>query len=557
MQDDATPNRHSQTARATSLVISTLAFFKMIRQGTLPSDKWRDVDLDMTQYDHLFHSTRIPKLHKADEFVQKQSATHLVIMAGGQVYWFHVLSADGETCLPPETIASNLRTILHDAASTPPGIAQAQALGAVTAGGRDEWAALRSKLESDAANAESLQVIDSALFVLNLDAQTPKTLTEASVNFLGGVSAFDSACGSQKGSCLNRWYDKTVQLIVCANGMAGVNFQHSHVDGHTVLRYASDIITDSILRFAQSIRGGLPSILAPLAHGAVGQSPAPQKIVWRLDAGDKLVIKQAEATLGDVLKQVEIEALEFQSFGSRAIKTAAMSPDAFVQAGIQLAYYRVYGTLGNTYETVMTKFFQHGRTEPVRTSSTAMLRFVQTACEEGAPAEEQLAALKAALKEHSARTKVAAAAMGGERHLFALHCIARQLCAAGSTGAMPAPALPALFTGKAWSALNTNTLSTSNCGNPSLRLFGFGPVAPQGFGIGYLIKEDGIQFCISSKCRQTSRFCSTLQRALGDMMRTARACSTTSPTAQVGSIPLGSVSLASFSESLDTTPDMQ
>ncbi len=553
LQDDATPNRHSQTARATSLVISTLAFFKMVRQGTLPSDQWRDADLDMSQYDHLFHSTRIPQLHKADTFKQSSNSTHIVVMASGLVYWFHVLSEDGETCLPPETIASNLRNILHDAASTPHSNAQAQALGAMTAGGRDEWAALRQKLQGDPANAESLQLIDSALFVLNLDDQTPKTLTDASVNFLGGVSDFDPACGSQKGSCLNRWYDKTVQLIVCANGMAGVNFQHSHVDGHTVLRYASDIITDSILRFAQSIRGGLPSILASLSHGSTGFSPAPQKIVWRLDAADRLTVKQAEATLCDVLKQVEIEALEFQSFGSRAIKAASMSPDAFVQAGIQLAYYRVYGTLDNTYETVMTKFFQRGRTEPVRTYSSAMMRFVQAAVDvdEGAADQEAaLSAMRAALKEHSARTKVAATARGGERHLFALHCLAKQQGGKGG-------GVPALFQGEAWKRLNTNTVSTSNCGNPSLRLFGFGPVAPQGFGIGYLIKEDGIQFCVSSKCRQTSRFCATLQRSLRDMMRLARASSAPSPTAQAGSVPLGSVSLTAFSESLDTTPALR
>ena len=30
-------------------------------------------------------------------------------------------------------------------------------------------------------------------------------------------------------------------------------------------------------------------------------------------------------------------------------------------------------------------------------------------------------------------------------------------------------------------------------GNPALRLFGFGPVVSDGFGIGYIIKEEGLQ----------------------------------------------------------------
>jgi len=52
--------------------------------------------------------------------------------------------------------------------------------------------------------------------------------------------------------------------------------------------------------------------------------------------------------------------------------------------------------------------------------------------------------------------------------------------------------MPAIFTDHGWSLLNTSILSTSNCGNPALRLFGFGPVAADGYGIGYIIKDDGI-----------------------------------------------------------------
>jgi carnitine O-acetyltransferase len=57
--------------------------------------------------------------------------------------------------------------------------------------------------------------------------------------------------------------------------------------------------------------------------------------------------------------------------------------------------------------------------------------------------------------------------------------------------------LPAIFIDHGWSVLNTSILSTSNCGNPALRLFGFGPVAADGYGIGYIIKEDGISMSAS------------------------------------------------------------
>ena len=73
---------------------------------------------------------------------------------------------------------------------------------------------------------------------------------------------------------------------------------------------------------------------------------------------------------------------------------------------------------------------------------------------------------------------------------------------------------PEIFKSAAYKTLQTTILSTSNCGNPSLRMFGFGPVSEWGFGIGYIIKDDGLQFCISSGHRQTGRFVHTIRNYL-------------------------------------------
>ncbi len=40
---------------------------------------------------------------------------------------------------------------------------------------------------------------------------------------------------------------------------------------------------------------------------------------------------------------------------------------------------------------------------------------------------------------------------------------------------------------------------------------------PDGFGIGYLIKNDGVQFCVSSFRRQTMRFLELLSMSLNDL----------------------------------------
>lgn len=88
----------------------------------------------------------------------------------------------------------------------------------------------------------------------------------------------------------------------------------------------------------------------------------------------------------------------------------------------------------------------------------------------------------------------------GCRHLYALYCMHQRQMTGNldpspddpipSNGAQKS--LPAIFADPGWNLLNTSILSTSNCGNPALRLFGFGPVAADGYGIGYIIKENGI-----------------------------------------------------------------
>ena len=72
-------------------------------------------------------------------------------------------------------------------------------------------------------------------------------------------------------------------------------------------------------------------------------------------------------------------------------------------------------------------------------------------------------------------------------------------------------------------------LSTSNCGNPSLRHFGFGPTSGEGFGIGYIIKDDSISICASSKHRQTKRFVDSLESYLVEIRRILRATQTKTP----------------------------
>ena len=81
----------------------------------------------------------------------------------------------------------------------------------------------------------------------------------------------------------------------------------------------------------------------------------------------------------------------------------------------------------------------------------------------------------------------------------------------GHIGPAPPQQMPAIFADGGWDKINNTILSTSNCGNPSLRQFGFGPTSGDGFGLGYIIKDDSISICASSKHRQTKRFVDAIE----------------------------------------------
>lgn len=435
-----------------------------------------------------------------------------------------MLDSKNRPMMNDREILANLQAVVADADKIPIDETSKNAVGILTTENRKIWSNLRNELkDSNRHNAKCLAIVESALFVVCLDDSEPADLGELCGNFLCGGYRLEH--GVQVGTCTNRWYDK-LQIIVCSDGEAGINFEHTGVDGHTVLRYAADIYTELVLLFAKSINPSTPSLFqakaSPFAKGSkTPREPDdveyevdtnPKKLEWRLTPALRMGVRFAETRISDLICQNDSKALEFRGYGANFIKRHGFSPDAFVQMAFQAAYYNLYGRVESTYEPAMTKQFLHGRTEAVRTVSKQSVKFVETFCSETASPAEKIAALREACKRHGQLTKEASMGEGQDRHLYALNSlIQRDVCQALAKGEKP-PNVPAIFQDSGYSTLGSSVLSTSNCGNPALRLFGFGPATPEGYGIGYIIKDEGISVCMSSKHLQTRRLLKTLQR---------------------------------------------
>jgi carnitine O-acetyltransferase len=156
-----------------------------------------------------------------------------------------------------------------------------------------------------------------------------------------------------------------LQIIVCANGTAGINFEHTGVDGHTVLRFAADVFTEGLMLMARSINPAAPTLfhakLSPHAksykakrkpnsapHSEAQEEineidssldTTPKKLEWQLVPELRAGIRYAERRISDLICQNDCQELEFRGYGKEFITKHGFSPDAFVQMAFQAAYF--------------------------------------------------------------------------------------------------------------------------------------------------------------------------------------------------------------------------
>jgi carnitine O-acetyltransferase len=247
----------------------------------------------LAQFRALFGASRVPQQLKDTISVDGKS-NHVAVMCCNQLFYFQALwPQDGDVAVDEGDIGDILQAIsihahkLHNHNNSPStednkttSDKSLSALGVLTSLGRKQWATAREEMiaYSPTKNTEGFKIVNSALFVLVLDDYIPKNKHEVAANMLHGSYELSSEqitsteVGDynkeyQSGSCTNRWYDK-LQIIVTADGGAGINFEHSAVDGHTALRFVSDVYADTVISFAQSITklvnahdGTIPSVI--------------------------------------------------------------------------------------------------------------------------------------------------------------------------------------------------------------------------------------------------------------------------------------------------------
>ncbi|XP_034386773.1 carnitine O-palmitoyltransferase 2, mitochondrial-like [Cyclopterus lumpus] len=490
---------NDQLVRATNVVCSAVRFMKTLQTEFqepevlhlnpsesettrftpwVPSSLSRP--LDMSQFVHLFNTTRIPK-RRRDELFTNEKAKHLLVMRKGNMYVFDIVDRDGNLLKPAE-IQSHLKYILSD-----PTPAAAFPLGVLTSENRDVWAGLRDKLIA-AGNAEDLQSVDGALFCLSLDDESMRDNIHISHNMLHG-----DGC--------NRWFDKSFTVILTKDGQAAINFQHSWGDGVAVLLFINEIFKDTTER---------PLVNPGSAAAAVDSASAVRRLKFNLDSELENGIRKAKEYFDSTVSTLTIDAMQFTKGGKAQLKKSKISPDAVAQLAFQMGFLRQYGQTVATYESCSTAAFRHGRTETIRPATIHTQRCSHAfVLQPGQHSVEQLQAmLTECSKYHGQLTKEAAMGQGFDRHLFALRYLANS----------KNEPLHSLYTEPAYAAINHNILFTSTLTSPALSFGGFSPVVPDGFGVVYGVHDNRIS-CIATSylTRNVHEFVQCVHKSLEDI----------------------------------------
>jgi hypothetical protein len=441
-------------AKMAGLFLSAfLKWCHKLRTGQMDAEK----GADMSQFFTQLGTARIPKpVQDVLEFAP--DSRHVVVIHEGKFFKAEVISADGKH-VSAAGLENMLQSIINGYKDAPK-----VEVGLMTGEEREWWAKERKALEESPVNAASLKDIDSALIVIVLETAEPQTHNDVCRVGLLGTS--------------NRWFDKH-ELIVNKNGVMGCFFEHSHSDGMTWIRWMGECWNS--MHGQKTGYNPLPDV--PTTENF----PAPQVLKWDLKPATLEAIAYAKKGVEDAVANVDLFSLEHKTVNRETLKDWKVAPDGAVQVVYNLAHTKVHGYHPAVYESCSTRVFFHGRTETIRASTPEAKAFIEAFLNPKASDKEKWQKYQLAATNHGQRAKEAAQGQGVDRHMMSLGLMAG-VC--GITH--PLFSDPKYKMGKTW------RLSTSNLTVPYVSYFTFGPVIPNGYGIGYSILPDCLQINITS-----------------------------------------------------------
>ncbi|OBT81690.1 Type I Iterative Polyketide synthase (PKS) [Pseudogymnoascus sp. 03VT05] len=423
----------------------------------------------------LFGTTRLPK-HGQDKMVTNVGSDHMVAMHRGHVY--KVLLAEGGENLSYQKLKATFEKILETEKED-------SWLGILSADDRNEWAKYYEILESQSeTNKEFLDVITEAAFVVNLDDATPEGPHERVRHFM-------------QGDGFNRWNDKALEFIVCANGISGTFVEHSMIDALTLTRLQTTI--------KEAIESHSPD---PEVNGHVSTSDITlQEIICTSTPEvDDRILQIRERFLSDTANN-EYADIVHTAFGKQYLMSHGYPIKGTFDVLLQLAsYYFHDGHNPASWEAVSMSHFHKGRPDIVQVVTPLVASFCSHAEDENISLKDRKESFLEAANDYSDNIRKAG---GGKCYVRTLLAMERAI---EEDDDVPALLRNQLFFKTLEPAIMTS--ATDGLSPES----GFFLRETSNFWMTYYVTEEGGHVSLTGGHGRASRFAECIKRA-GETVR--------------------------------------
>lgn len=190
-------------------------------------------------------------------------------------------------------------------------------------------------------------MIESALLVICLDDDTPRTPTERCNQFFFGDPS-------------NRWSDKTLQFSVCRNGVSALLTQVGAIHALSVRRF-NHFLTQAILDDATSNFNHPNESPSALATKNDNDLFVVEEYFFLIDPVMSSQIKPIKQSFAKHVGSIEATHDDIDTFGGDFFRSRNCSPVAGFQTVIQLACLIYYGHQPPTWQPVSLQTFFKGR----------------------------------------------------------------------------------------------------------------------------------------------------------------------------------------------------
>ncbi|KXJ16566.1 Choline O-acetyltransferase [Exaiptasia diaphana] len=349
--------------RSASLINGLMKARNYYMSSEFTQDKIKTTSLSMQWYNYIFSCSMqfFPgsiERYKAPEMHSK----HIIVMVRGNMYKLDMMKTDekGQTrTINERQLKRQLKSIIEMDASRQPSIQ----VGVLTSLPPSDRYLEEQRIKCiSQQNVVNLSLLRDAIFVLALDAEScPRTANEAMFSL-------------QSGNFVNRWYDKSVQLVVFGNGVAGfVNNYLAGMTGTVGTKFVGKAVGYESISKSYD---GTDDVI-------IWQEPRP--LIWD-DSSDDYFKKKSAALISNSrisgpFKQLSQDVFKIcHCFSFEAMcKSSGVTPGAAFQAGLQLALAKIAGKMMSVNEVVSIRHFRFGGMTFMDASMADMKIFIEKA----------------------------------------------------------------------------------------------------------------------------------------------------------------------------------